>query len=287
MKIKVLCVALIFFVFSCKQKSDQRKMNFPSTVEYVEEMPNSDSLWIFIMAGQSNMAGRGFVEPQDTIPNKRILSIDKSDNWIYAKEPLNLYQPSLTGLDCGLSFAHKLIDSIPKGISIGIINCAVGGSSIEQWLEDETFQGVKLLSNFKREVNQSQKYGEVKGILWHQGEANAFSVVTPDYADKLRELTNTFREIVKNDTLPIFIGQLGSYAKPIEKQNRWDSINTIINDFVEKDLNTYLIYTRDLKDKGDKVHFDSESQRQMGSRYADKYLKIAKHTMYIKNKRDK
>ncbi|MEQ8808135.1 MAG: sialate O-acetylesterase, partial [Imperialibacter sp.] len=29
--------------------------------------------WVFVMAGQSNMAGRGIVEPQDTVTNPRIL----------------------------------------------------------------------------------------------------------------------------------------------------------------------------------------------------------------------
>lgn len=65
------------------------RVNFPKKIDYVDKFPNPDSLYIFIMAGQSNMAGRGFVEPKDTIPHKRILSIDKSMNWIYAKEPLH------------------------------------------------------------------------------------------------------------------------------------------------------------------------------------------------------
>ncbi|NLI59792.1 MAG: hypothetical protein GX387_15065, partial [Clostridium sp.] len=43
------------------------RVNFPQTISYVDKLPNPDSLYIFIMAGQSNMAGRGFVEPQDTL----------------------------------------------------------------------------------------------------------------------------------------------------------------------------------------------------------------------------
>lgn len=270
MKPRLLYLVLIVFGLSSMQLSDDRKMNFPKKVEFVEDMPHPDSLWIFVMAGQSNMAGRGFVEPKDTISNNRVLTIDKSGKWIYAKEPLNLNEPSYVGLDCGLSFANKLLEYVPEGISIGIIPCAIGGTAIEQWLDDEIYREVKLLSNFQDKVNLCQKNGEIKGILWHQGESNAYTELIPQYSDNLKSLTNIFRKIVKDDTLPIFMGQLGSYTNK-DDQVLWDSINIIIDDFVEENENTYIIRTHDLKDKGDKLHFDSESQREMGRRFANEY----------------
>lgn len=251
------------------------RVYFPQTISYVDKLPNPDSLYIFIMAGQSNMAGRGFVEPQDTLTYKRILTIDKSMKWIYAKEPLHFYEPSMTGLDCGMSFAKKLLDSIPEGISIAVIPCAVGGSSIEQWINNETFRGVTLLDNFKEKVGFAKDYGILKGIIWHQGESNAKSELIPKYSQRLDSLINAFRFLVKNDTLPIILGELGSYSKPTEKQMRWDSINTVIQDIAWKDKNIALVETGDLKHKGDNVHFDSESQRILGERYAKKYLEIA------------
>ncbi|MBK8280134.1 MAG: hypothetical protein IPK94_08490 [Saprospiraceae bacterium] len=39
------------------------------------------------MAGQSNMAGRGLLEPEDTIPDPRIFTLDVSDHWVQAKSP--------------------------------------------------------------------------------------------------------------------------------------------------------------------------------------------------------
>lgn len=251
------------------------RVNFPQTISYIDNLPNPDSLYVFIMAGQSNMAGRGFVEPQDTLPNKRILTIDKSMKWVYAKEPLHFYEPSLTGLDCGMSFAKKLLDSIPEGISIAVIPCAVGGSSIEQWINNETFRGVTLLDNFKDKVGFAKDYGIIKGIIWHQGESNAKSELIQKYSQRLDSLINRFRFLVKNDTLPIILGELGSYSKPTEKQMRWDSINTVIQNIAWKYKNIGLVKTGDLKHKGDNVHFDSESQRILGERYAKKYIEIA------------
>lgn len=251
------------------------RVNFPKKIEYVTKLPNPDSLYIFIMAGQSNMAGRGFVEPQDTVPNKRILTIDKSMNWIYAKEPLHFYEPSLTGLDCGMSFAKTLLESIPEGTKVAMIPCAVGGSSIEKWLNNSKFRGVELLDNFENKVKFAKKYGKIKGILWHQGESNAKSELIPKYYQRLDSLIDTFRFIAEDDYLPIILGELGSYAEPKEKQARWDSINLIIHTVAKNNLNVSVATTNDLINKGDKVHFDSESQRKLGDRFAKKYLEIS------------
>jgi len=250
------------------------KANFPKSIEYVDKMPDPNNLWIFIMAGQSNMAGRGFVEAPDTLPNKRILTIDRSNNWIYAKEPLHFYEPDLTGLDCGSTFSYRMIESLPAHITIGIIPCAVGGTSIAQWLHDDEFRGVKLLSNFTAKVNLSEKSGIIKGILWHQGESDAHTEFIPSYASKLDSLFTVFRSIVKNDSLPILIGELGSFADPKEKQYRWDSINEIIHDYALKNCNVSIINTQDLNHRGDQVHFNSESQRILGKRFAEKYLEL-------------
>lgn len=77
--------------------------NFPKSTVYVNSTPKKENLWVFVMAGQSNMAGRGFVEPMDTIQSKRILTINKNNQIIQAKEPLSIYEPAFIGLDCGLS----------------------------------------------------------------------------------------------------------------------------------------------------------------------------------------
>ena len=272
-------IVLSFFVapklirkFNAYKNNKEWRVNFPKKIEYVEKLPHPDSLYVFIMAGQSNMAGRGFVEPLDTISNRRIITIDKSMNWIYAKEPLHFYEPSLIGLDCGMSFAKESLNSIPKEIKVAIIPCAVGGSSIEQWLNNDTHRGVKLLENFENKVQFVKNHGKIKGILWHQGESNAKSKLIPKYSQRLDSLITTFRKISKKDSLTIIIGELGSYAKPKEKQQRWDSINSIINQISKTDNNLHVVETDDLNHKGDNVHFDSDSQRKLGERFAKKYF---------------
>jgi len=265
---------LLFLITACEHEVDQRTLNFPKLTEIVKDIPDKDHFWIFIMVGQSNMAGRGQVEPADTLSNRRILAVNKNNQWIYAKEPLHWYEPNLTGLDCGMSFANTLLNEIPAEITVGILPCAIGGSSVEQWLGDSLYRGVHLFSNFREKANLAKESGIIKGILWHQGESNAKTALIPSYPDKLVALFSSFRNYIQNDSLPIIAGQLGSYTQPPEQQMRWDSINTIIRIITLKDAFTEVIETKDLTQKGDKIHFDSKSQRMMGARFANEMLKM-------------
>lgn len=71
------------------------------------------------------MAGRGFVQPQDTVSSPLVLTLNKNNEWVYAKEPLHYYEPSRTGLDCGLSFGKKLSELYGNNVTIGLVPCAV------------------------------------------------------------------------------------------------------------------------------------------------------------------
>ena len=107
-------------------------------------------------------------------------------------------------------------------------------------------------------------------MLWHQGESDANANDIPQYRDRLSKLFEKFRAIVGNKTLPILIGELGSFSKDTEN---WQLINQAIKSYSVTDKNTAIVSTADLKDKGDKVHFNSEGQRIMGQRFADEYIR--------------
>jgi hypothetical protein len=265
----ILFLVTLSIIISCHENGSNRTINFPKSVEIADKIPDRYHVWVFILAGQSNMAGRAFVEPMDTLPDKRILTIDKEGRLIYAKEPLHFYEPNLTGLDCGLSFGKTLIKSIPDSISILLIPTAVGGSSVEQWIGDSTHRSVKLLTNFRDKVGIAKKYGHIKGILWHQGENDANPNNIPQYKSNLTLLFKTFRTITGNESLPILIGELGSFSSDHEN---WSLINEQIKEYANIDSNTAIISTSDFQDIGDKVHFNSAGQRIMGQRMADEFI---------------
>jgi len=215
------------------------------------------------------MAGRGFVEPQDTLADERILTINKEGQLIVAKEPLHWYESERTGLDCGLSFGKTMIKKISAENYILLIPTAIGGSSISQWIGDSLYRNVKLLSNFREKAGIAKQYGTIKGILWHQGESDANEKDIPRYKERLGDLFHQFRSIAGNNDLPILLGELGSFSK--DKQH-FSMINKVIHDYSATDKNTIVITTADLKDKGDSLHFNSKSQRLMGQRFAEAYL---------------
>ena len=258
----IFLFSMLFFPFnSCSTEKVPGKK---------EETEINENIWIFLMAGQSNMAGRGAIEAEDLLTDNRILTINEFNSWIVAKEPLHFYENS--GLDCGMSFAREMLKNVPDSITIAMIPCAVGGSSVFQWLSDKEHRGVKLLSNFYEKVELSQKKGVIKGILWHQGESNAKTNDIPNYKNALIELFNKFRTSIENNGLPIILGEIGRFAEPEEKAGYFEEINKIIRNVATENENLFYVSSEGLDHKGDHLHFNSEAQRELGKRYAREML---------------
>lgn len=268
---------------SIKKATDEvRTQNFPKQEIPVTKLSAKDKLWVFIMAGQSNMAGRGIVQPEDTVPQSNIITINKKNEWILAKEPLHFYQPKLTGLDCGMSFAKYLAKNISNDITIAILPTAVGGSSINYWLTDSVFNDVHLYSNLIEKIQLAKQYGVLKGILWHQGESDATFTKIPEYEKNIEKLFCLIRNKADIQNLPIFVGELGTYSQKKDTKKNWAEINKIIHKVVKKDKNTYLVETGDLISNDDFIHFNADSQRKLGQRYAEKFLKSNKEHFILK-----
>ncbi|KJD37307.1 hypothetical protein PW52_02115 [Tamlana sedimentorum] len=249
----------------------ERKLNFPKTEVKAANLPEKKDVWVFFLAGQSNMAGRGFIEPNDTIPNSRILTINKSNTIVLAKEPLHFYEPKMAGLDCGVSFARTLLKEIPEHVSILLIPTAVGGSSISKWINDEEHRTVKLFTNFKANMDFAKTYGTVKGVLWHQGESDANKNGIKNYDKNLNRLFKSFRKAAGNKNLPIILGELGGFRTDSET---WKAMNMIIHNYAEKHKYTEAVSTEDLTDRGDNLHFNSISERKLGERFAKTFLNM-------------
>ncbi len=258
---------LPIILIGCGENTNGDKTTETPREEQTLELPPRSNLWVFVMAGQSNMAGRGTIDSQDKIRHNRIFAINSKNDIVLAQEPLHFYEPSRAGLDCGMSFSTEMLKSALDNVSILLIPAAVGGSSIEQWINDETHREVKLLSNFKRRLQIALKHGTLKGVLWHQGESDAHKEETiKKYRENMETLFKKFREIGKKESLPIVVGKLGSFAVD---QGNWDKINQAIEAYSRVDEFCKVIETNDLNHKGDQVHFNSEAQRAIGKRYAE------------------
>lgn len=60
-----------------------------TTAAFAED-PAPAQMKLFLLIGQSNMAGRGKVEPQDQVENPHIFMLTKDLKWVPAKVPVVL-----------------------------------------------------------------------------------------------------------------------------------------------------------------------------------------------------
>ena len=85
-----------------------------------------DKMDLYLLVGQSNMAGRGVVEEQDKTPHARVLMLSKEGKWVPAIDPMHFDKPA-AGVGLGKTFGQLIAEANP-GVTIGLIPCAVGGS---------------------------------------------------------------------------------------------------------------------------------------------------------------
>ncbi len=82
---------------------------------------------VFLLAGQSNMAGRAALDDEVGRSDPRILQLSTEDKWIAAADPLHPPQFGFAGTGPGMSFARALAEARP-GHEIRLIPCALGAT---------------------------------------------------------------------------------------------------------------------------------------------------------------
>lgn len=225
----------------------------------------SKSIEVYLLIGQSNMAGRGTVDAQSQITSDAILMLDKTNNWVVAKDPVHFDKPS-AGVGPAISFARTMLKD-KKNSQIGLIPCAWGGSPIKVWQP-----GAKYFENFPYdEAIQRAKIaiqkGVLKGILWHQGESDNDPKKAEVYLEKLKTLIVNLRRDLNAPNLPFVAGEIGYF-------NKENYINEIISKLPAAVENTAVVSAKDLTDRGDHLHFDTASARELGKRYAAAMKKL-------------
>jgi Carbohydrate esterase, sialic acid-specific acetylesterase len=227
-------------------------------------------LQLFLLAGQSNMAGRGAIEPEDRAPHPRVWVLDRQEHWVAAVDPLHFDKP-IAGVGPGRSFGIVMADAEPRA-NIGLVPVAVGGSPISSWepgaVHSQT--GSKPYDDAIQRIRSARAAGEFKAILWHQGESDSGEAATSDYKARLTTLIGRLRAEVKNPALPVLIGQLGRFADVPWSESR-AKIDAIHRQLAGDLQNIAFVSSEGLVHKGDRLHFDSASARELGRRYAKAY----------------
>ena len=229
-------------------------------------------LHLFLLVGQSNMAGRGTVEAEDSTVVPRVWMLDQQLRWVPAREPMHFDKPKVVGVGPGRAFGVDVAAAWPTA-QVGLIPAAVGGSSIRSWApgaEDAPTRTHPYDDAISR-AKAALASGRLAGILWLQGETDSNAGGPADYEQRLRDVIANLRRELGAPDVPFLIGQMGRFVeKPwTVHRTRVDSLHQLV---ARTTTGSAFVPTGGLRHRGDTTHYDTPSVREIGHRYAKVFL---------------
>jgi hypothetical protein len=225
---------------------------------------------LYLLIGQSNMAGRGPVDAESKKAHPRVVMLTQDLKWEPATDPLH-FDKSAAGVGPGLVFGKQMAEANPQA-RIGLVPCAVGGTSIKAWVpgaEDKATRTHPYDDMLKR-MQEAQKAGVLKGILWHQGESDRASA--DRYPGWLTELIERLRKDLHAPEAPFVASELTVF-KP-EGAESTKKFNEAVQGLAGKVKKYAFVSAEGLDHKGDQLHYSTESARTLGRRFAEKMVEL-------------
>ncbi|WP_040205329.1 sialate O-acetylesterase [Neobacillus jeddahensis] len=220
----------------------------------------------FLMLGQSNMAGRGFIDEVAPIYNERIQML-RNGRWQMMTEPINYDRP-VAGISLAGSFADAWCRQNQEDM-IGLIPCAEGGSTLDEWAVEQT-----LFRHAVTEAKFAMQNSELTGVLWHQGESDSMNGNYKVYYQKLLSIMEALRKELNAPDIPLIMGGLGDFlGKEGFGKNctEYNLINQELQKFALEQDNCYFVTAEGLTANPDCIHIDAISQRKFGLRYFEAF----------------
>ena len=231
---------------------------------------NKSDTYVFLLAGQSNMAGRGYISEQQQNEFQGVFSLDQNLKIVPARHPLH-FDRRTAGYSLGIDFAEQIYKWCGS-CKVLLVPAAVGGTSLDDWQP-----GQPIYNRAIQMTNYAMNYGVLKGIIWHQGETEAQTInqeKLSTYAAKLAILISSLRQDLGSPNLPFVAGTLASFLKDHVGYDNYDQVSAIISQVLHNTAHASLVDASDLDDMGDRIHFSSSALKILGQRYAQSIISL-------------
>ncbi len=258
----------------------------------------NSKFYIYLCLGQSNMEGYAristaninFVDERFCVLNTADSSERSLGQWYTAYPPIVRPGAGIGILDF---FGPSMIEQLPNDVRVGVVPVAFGaGAPISCFDKDtaplsnnttvNTYFGGNAYTRLIEMALVAMKDGIVKGILFHQGEANCGE---EDWPDKVKKIYNDILSDLKLEPsmVPLIAGELVN-----EDMGGACSVhNAIINKLPEIIPTAHVISSSGCPCLEDNTHFSVDGYKEMGNRFASEALRLLGKTTSIRAIEDK
>ena len=232
----------------------------------------------FLLIGQSNMAGRGFLSEAVPVDTTHI-KILRNGRWQKMFRPINPDR-SFSGVSLAESFAEAYAKKY--NVDVGLICAADGGTKLEQWQV-----GGLLYENAVSQAKLALRTSTIVGVLWHQGESDCAPELTKTYKERFEVIMNALRKDLGLDDVPFILGELGSFLKDYsEYTQNYAKMNEQLREIASANKLTGIASADGLTANADNLHFNAKSLYEFGLRYFAEFERLSNKNKEITEKED-
>lgn len=217
------------------------------------------------------MAGRGNPSQVPAFNNERLLVL-RNGRWQKMYRPVNPDRP-FSGVCLAESFVNEYAND-HQDVSVGIIPCADGGTTLDQWAE-----GGVLFDNAVNNARLAQRSSQLVAVLWHQGEGDCPDNRYPLYEEKFLKIMAAFRKQLGLENVPFLLGGLGDFL-PLRTNEpqyiNYKAVNKTLEKISTEQSMTGFVSAEGLTANGDNLHFNAKSLLEFGVRYYKVFKRFEK-----------
>lgn len=234
---------------------------------------------VWVLGGQSNMEGIGYLKDRAK-PVAAVRAFFMNDRWGVALDPIHNLGEAVddvhailaggqrpqrakhVGVGPGVAFGQEMHRR--TGVPQGLLACAHGGTSMQQWDPARKGEGSKSL--YGAMLRRFRKNGgRIAGIVWYQGCSDASAPEAVHYTERMKTLVRSMRRDFGDKSLPIAVVQISRVCGMGWVPTHWNSIQDQQRMLQLRIPRCATVPAIDLE-LDDTIHISGKDQNRLGRR---------------------